>query len=111
MMTEPISVFFIYYGAFTASSPAPQLLPLLIAGLAGSSRWAVNQRYYQSDGKHVSGDVRFAGSTFVGYPKGKSLGDVLTVWSVVVDTVTSGAPRAGAGAVALPHPSASASHR
>lgn len=89
-MTNPISVYFIYYGAWTPQSNAPQLLPLLIASLAGSSRWAVNQRYYQSDGKHVSGDVRFAGSTYVGYPQGQSLADVLAVWQVVVDTVNSG---------------------
>jgi hypothetical protein len=96
-MTRPIAIYYIYYGSWPEGSPAPALLPLLIAGLSGSTRWAVNTRYYQADGRHVTSSVTFAGSTSLGYRYGRSLDSLLSVWQIVVDTVKSGAEKADAG--------------
>jgi hypothetical protein len=65
-------VYFIWYGDWTGS-PALTILPDFISNLSGSPYLKINSTYTDSQGRAVTGDVHYAGSTTDAYSRGKSL--------------------------------------
>ena len=82
-------VYYIWYGDWSGDS-ATTLLPDFMANLGGSPYFDINTTYYDSQGRHLSGQVRYAGSTSDSYSQGVALTDA-AVATIVERALSSGA--------------------
>ena len=72
VMLGTVNLYYIFYGGWTAE-PAMSLLTGLGKTIGGSPYFNINTTYFDGNGHHVSGDVRFEQSITDGYSHGSSL--------------------------------------
>jgi phosphate-induced protein 1 len=82
-------VYYIWYGNWSNNS-ATTILPDFMSNLGGSPYFDINTTYYDSQGRHVSGLVHYAGSTNDSYSQGAALTDA-AVESIVSRALSTGA--------------------
>jgi hypothetical protein len=75
VMPAASNVYFIWYGGWSASSPALTVLTDLATHLGGTSYFATNSLYHDAAGAAPSGDLVFGGSAVDAYSQGTSLSD------------------------------------
>lgn len=90
-------VYYIWYGNWSGNS-ATTILPDFMSNLGGSPYFLINTTYYDSAGRHVTGNVNYAGATSDNYSQGKALSDA-KVQAVVSRAISSGTLPASANAV------------
>ena len=67
-------VYYIWYGNWSGNT-ATTILPDFMANLGGSPYFDINTTYYDSQARHVTGLVHYAGSTTDNYSQGQALTD------------------------------------
>jgi hypothetical protein len=91
------AVYYIWYGNWSGDS-ATTILTDFIQNLGGSPYFLINTTYYDSQGRHVTGQVHFAGATTDSYSQGQAL-SYAKVQAVVAKALSSGALPADDNAV------------
>jgi hypothetical protein len=82
-------VYYIWYGNWSGNT-ATTILPAFMSSLSGSPYFTINSTYYDSQGRHVTGLVHYAGSTNDNYSQGVALTDA-KVESIVSRALSTGA--------------------
>jgi len=82
-------VYYIWYGNWSGNS-ATTILPDFMSNLGGSPYFNINTTYYDSQGRHISGLVHYAGSTNDSYSQGAGLTDA-KVEAIVSRALSTGA--------------------
>jgi hypothetical protein len=82
-------VYYIWYGNWSGNS-ATTLLPDFMSNLGGSPYFNINSTYYDSQGRHITGQVHYAGSTTDNYSQGVAITDA-GVEAIVSRALSSGA--------------------
>lgn len=82
-------VYYIWYGNWSGNS-ATTLLPDFMSNLGGSPYFNINSTYYDSSGRHITGQVHYAGSTTDNYSQGVAITDA-GVEAIVSRALSSGA--------------------
>jgi Phosphate-induced protein 1 conserved region len=88
VMTNPITLYYIWYGDWTGNT-ATTILTDLAGSISGSPRWNTNSTYHNGSGVKVTTSVTFGGSVNDSYSKGKTLTDA-NIQQVVSASITSG---------------------
>lgn len=84
VMSSSTTIYYIWYGNWDGNG-AVGILEDFAMSLGSSPYWAINSLYDDQFGGHVSSQIRFGASTYVGYPQGNAVDDP----SAVVDTAIS----------------------
>jgi len=82
------NVYIIWYGNWTGNS-ATTILTDLATNMGGSAYFMTNTGYYNAAGQHVTGAIRYAGSTTDNYSQGASFTDA-AVGTIVSSAISSG---------------------
>lgn len=82
-------VYYIWYGDWSNDS-ATTILPDFMSNLGGSPYFNINTTYYDSQGRHISGQVHYAGATSDYYSQGAAITDS-GVAAIVSRALSSGA--------------------
>ena len=83
------NVYFIWYGNWAGNS-ATTILPDFMSNLGGSPYFDINTTYSDSRGNHVTGAIRYAGSTNDNYSQGSAISDQALV-NIVSRAISGGA--------------------
>src|SRR4051812_15724365 len=90
-------VYFIWYGDWSGSA-ALTVLPDFMSNLGGSPYLKINSTYTDAQGRAVTGDVHYGGSTTDAYSRGKTLTQQ-SIEDVVASALASGALPTSSNAV------------
>ena len=74
VMANPINVYLIWYGKWDGNN-ATAILPQFLQDLSQSPWARIQTTYLDASGAHASDVINYAGSVFVGYPRGLFLND------------------------------------
>lgn len=82
------NVYYIWYGNWSGNS-ATTILPDFASHLGGSPYFNINQTYYDRQNRHVTGNLKYAGSATDNYSAGKTLSQS-SIRGIVSSAITSG---------------------